>query len=455
MSYCKHCGRQIDDNSKFCPGCGAKISADDDFLAQDNSEDRRQVFVGVIRKCPSCGAELPSTAAVCPQCGFELNTTKGSQAIETFSRELNSIEEKIASEGTKNIGWSSWGTWKRIGWVLLNIYTGCLPILIPFILKQIRILTIKPSPKLTAMEEHKAKTIENYIVPNEKGAIVESLRFIRAKVEALNKQSKNERLMYWLNLWAVKAGQIHSLAMGSLRGDSDVEQQYEGLSKIANSTNRSMRISAGIKLAVILIVLLMLIVPIFTRGSSSSDTESLNTQVENTEEAVPAVEKDERIANNYNEVELGGFVINLPEYYGENQAEGDSLIYYAETGEGTVMLTSSISKDVKDVDNETFLMENSALFDSFFEGLEGSSNSLTRSNKQNSFKTDSGLVGVMEDYVVTIEADGMEVVADGCTAFINSPDKESIITVSLAQSRNSQYNYFSGFAEILKGIKVK
>ena len=460
MAYCKKCGKKVDDETKFCPNCGTLIERDELEVSvesendADDAETRRQVYVGLIRKCPSCGAELSSNAAVCPQCGFELNTRKGAQALQEFSQELNAIEDKIAAEGTKSKGWSTWGTWAKIGWVLLNIYTFCLPIIIPSILRQIRVLTINPSPKLTAMEERKAKTIENYIVPNEKGAIIESLRFIRTKVEALNKQSKSEKLMYWMNLWAVKAGQINSIASGSLQGDQDVEHQYKGILKITSGTNRSMRVSAGIKLAVLLLVIIIPVSSITSILKTGTKSSSKQTTSEDVSEDVPAVNKANRVANGYNEQKIGGLLINVPDYYGDNEAEDGSGSFFAETGNGVVYL--DITPYDISADNESFLIGYDAVLDNFFKGLGNSDSGkdLRRSNKQTKFKTDSGLMGVLEEFTYTMTMDEEDIPINGCIALVNNPDSENIVGVGLLQSQKSQYNYFPEYAEMLKKIKT-
>lgn len=49
--YCRHCGKQIADESKFCPSCGR-------LLSENNSAC-----------CPVCGVQLPENASFCPACG--------------------------------------------------------------------------------------------------------------------------------------------------------------------------------------------------------------------------------------------------------------------------------------------------------------------------------------------------------------------------------------------------
>jgi hypothetical protein len=89
--------------------------------------------------------------------------------------------------------------------------------------------------------------------------MIESLRFIRTKVEALNHQSKDEQMMYWMNLWKVKAGQIHSKATKSLNHNDEVENQYSGITRIVKRTNNGMRLIAIAK-AILLVVAICAIV---------------------------------------------------------------------------------------------------------------------------------------------------------------------------------------------------
>ena len=266
MAFCRKCGKRIPDDSKFCPNCGASVDNTLDVNVEtendaDEAPTRRQVFVGLVRKCPSCGEELSPGVAICPTCGFELNTKKGSMALEDFVDQLSEVDEEIAAEGVGRTvkGWSSWGGWKRFGWVVLNIYTLCLPIIIPALLRWIRILFVVPKPKLTANESRKAEIIENYVIPNEKEALTESLRFIRTKVEALKRQSNDEKLMYWMNLWKVKAGQIFSKASKSVGDDKEIASNYKAINRIVKGSNTSMRIGAGIKTAIVIFIIYFIV----------------------------------------------------------------------------------------------------------------------------------------------------------------------------------------------------
>lgn len=45
---------------------------------------RKQEFVGIIRKCPNCGAELPGMVAICPQCGHEITGVRANVSVREF-----------------------------------------------------------------------------------------------------------------------------------------------------------------------------------------------------------------------------------------------------------------------------------------------------------------------------------------------------------------------------------
>lgn len=59
---CKHCGKENEDNSKFCQNCGVNLS--DSFETKDNNF------------CPKCGAENDQMSKYCIVCGKALTQTK-------------------------------------------------------------------------------------------------------------------------------------------------------------------------------------------------------------------------------------------------------------------------------------------------------------------------------------------------------------------------------------------
>ena len=89
MKFCTNCGKQLNDDAKFCDTCGAPISGTqtppipgiNENVADDTK--RKEVFVGERRKCPVCGVEISAFALTCPN-GHELSGVKVSNIAKEF-----------------------------------------------------------------------------------------------------------------------------------------------------------------------------------------------------------------------------------------------------------------------------------------------------------------------------------------------------------------------------------
>lgn len=63
----------------------------------EESTERKQVFVGTIRKCPNCGTQITTDTVKCPACGFIIEKENVSVAMEEFTKKFvsfNSDTEK-------------------------------------------------------------------------------------------------------------------------------------------------------------------------------------------------------------------------------------------------------------------------------------------------------------------------------------------------------------------------
>lgn len=100
MKFCTKCGKQLSDDAKFCDTCGAPVSGTqtpppipgtNENVADDTK--RKEVFVGVKRKCPVCGVEVPAFALTCPG-GHELSGISVSKTSKDFQEGLIKYEGK-------------------------------------------------------------------------------------------------------------------------------------------------------------------------------------------------------------------------------------------------------------------------------------------------------------------------------------------------------------------------
>lgn len=110
-SYCGQCGTKLAPGIHFCPNCGAKVddatpasSSAAKVTAQDpnrrnTSGKRRQIFDGVIHKCPNCGETLESFATRCPSCGIELRDLSSANSIQRLANQLELIESERHKDG--------------------------------------------------------------------------------------------------------------------------------------------------------------------------------------------------------------------------------------------------------------------------------------------------------------------------------------------------------------------
>ena len=89
MPYCYYCGSKNTDEAKYCAHCGKPIGA------PVASNERKQVYDGVLHKCPNCGELLNSFITICPTCGYEIRGAKSSQSVELLAKKL---EELTASK---------------------------------------------------------------------------------------------------------------------------------------------------------------------------------------------------------------------------------------------------------------------------------------------------------------------------------------------------------------------
>lgn len=257
MAFCSNCGKELAAGAKFCFECGAPVGKADETV-------RKTVYSGEIHKCPSCGEVLQSMTAICPACGHELNSAKLASALKEFIEEINECDKIIANTPKKELpkkGWKSWKKSTRILWVILNIFTSCVPLVIYLTLPLFRpLLKSNATPELSSTEQRKVALIENFTFPNDRESVLEALLFTKAKMAFLASEKANEKNAFWLRLWNTKATQLHQKATILLSNDTIAETAYNEIVASKNTVDKKIRIRAGIGAAIVVVFLAFILI---------------------------------------------------------------------------------------------------------------------------------------------------------------------------------------------------
>lgn len=277
MPFCMNCGQQLPEGAKFCSGCGTAMGE-----VKSEETQRKQEWAGKIIKCPSCGEDIPSFTAICPACGHEINSAKVSSSLKNFIDSIDECDRVIANNPCpdKKSGWSSWGTAKRVFWVILNVLFFCLPLIIYLYVKLFSVIIplarYDSTPKLTADEKRKASLIENFPFPNERESILEALLFIKAKISFLASEKIDKKNAYWIRLWSAKASQLYQKAEMMFRGDKAANEAYQEILKQKERVRKIVKFKA----IIYTIVLIAIIIIFFIRNGTFDNIKVANTPVD-------------------------------------------------------------------------------------------------------------------------------------------------------------------------------
>lgn len=92
MAFCQKCGTELVPGAKFCANCGTPSGE------TGNENERKQTYDGEIKKCPSCGAVLPSGVTKCSSCGYELRNIQAVESVTEFCAVYTSIDDSSKAD---------------------------------------------------------------------------------------------------------------------------------------------------------------------------------------------------------------------------------------------------------------------------------------------------------------------------------------------------------------------
>ena len=297
MSFCAKCGHQLVDGAKFCFECGTKVEVSTTRTSasqQSSCAERKQEYAGKIIKCPACGAELASFVAICPDCGHEIHSHNISASLEKFVESINEYDKIIANNpAPPKKGWKTWSAGRKILWIILNIVTLFVPMVVYLVFPLIKPFVLPKSvPALTVDEKRKAVLIENYVFPNEREALLEAMLLIKSKMAFIASGKFNSKTLYWANLWYTKAEQINQRANIILKDDKIAESTYADIVASKNVVAKRIKTRAliGVSIIVVYIACVLIGRSIHNQEKPIVDNTSTTTESAQSSENYPEYE---------------------------------------------------------------------------------------------------------------------------------------------------------------------
>ena len=222
--FCQNCGNQLGDGAKFCSNCGAATGS----VPGNSPSQRKEEYVGVVKKCPSCGSPMQSMDAVCTSCGHSFTKENTFDSIKEFSSRLQEISAGTLTEDDKDRGESS-GTLILGLWILIALLVGFafegsfLTLLgVPVILAGILLVM----PPITTQEQQKIDYITAFPIPNDKESIIEFMMLTKSFIKdvlfiSLFFSTDSKRTKRMNKVWKKKFQQASAKAKMLLKDDPD------------------------------------------------------------------------------------------------------------------------------------------------------------------------------------------------------------------------------------------
>ena len=73
--FCKKCGKEISDDSKFCEGCGENLEVNSKVVNINETNPPKKEAINTednsdFIRCRSCGKRVAKSIKTCPHCGI-------------------------------------------------------------------------------------------------------------------------------------------------------------------------------------------------------------------------------------------------------------------------------------------------------------------------------------------------------------------------------------------------
>lgn len=256
MAYCAKCGKHLDSEARFCPGCGEPVQANN----EPSSASRKETWEGSVHKCPNCGAPVGSFEAFCPVCGNELRDKEAADSVSELSKKLDQIESGRTG-GRKR---------KKLS---------------------------ERAAEQSDIEQRKISLIRTYPIPNTVEDILEFVILASSNVEPGSYSSWNTGAYSKAvsEAWLAKCDQAIHKAEISFHGNPLVEKMHSIRDGVTSDIKKAKRKGIGIWAGfiggpIILMIMLPLIINIVDPNRSTNEANRLESIVEDIEEDLDAGE---------------------------------------------------------------------------------------------------------------------------------------------------------------------
>lgn len=256
---CPDCGEVMKQSEAICNACGYELHSSkfdsSNASGTTNSNQRQNEFKGKIIKCPNCGEVLKSFEGICPSCGHELSSVKMSASFKTFVDGITACDASIArSPIPPKKGFRTWSSRGKFWWVVLNIFTLCIPLAIYLIMP---LLGIWGGSSFLPDEKRKAALIKNYAFPNDRESVLEILIYIKSQMAFIASGKIDRRAVHWASIWGHKAEQIDQKAEIIIKGDTISASVYSDIMMNWKKIKKSFGIRVSIAFAFIVVLIVV------------------------------------------------------------------------------------------------------------------------------------------------------------------------------------------------------